>query len=272
MRIFAQGVYFMKLSNPILKCIEVLTLLSKEPTPLTLTEIANATGIPKSSVADVIYTLVEKDFVVFDNKELKTYKLGMALFQIGSAAVARLDIAKIADKHLEHLASKFGQTAYLAIEQGKNVIYVLRKDGESPVTAASRVGESNGMYYTGIGKAILAGKSDESVRNLYGEGPYEKKTDKTIATYDELLEEMRQIRERGYSIDNREGNDLIFCLAAPIVKFDNTIVAAISLVFFYPLYEKEQHEEYVNALLKTAYSISRKLGYRGNDFYKDVIR
>jgi DNA-binding IclR family transcriptional regulator len=92
----------------------------------------------------------------------------------------------------------------------------------------SRVGTSNPLYCTGMGKAVLAW-CDETVFNAVVRGGLEPRTAATITDPDALRAEMRATRERGWAIDDVENELGIRCVAAPIFDWEGEAVAAFSV-------------------------------------------
>ena len=85
------------------------------------------------------------------------------------------------------------------------------------------------MYYTGLGKALLATMSEKEVREIWEKSDVKKYTPTTIITYPQLLEELETTRRRGYAIDNEEHEAGIACIADVIRDVDNKAVAAVSI-------------------------------------------
>ena len=105
------------------------------------------------------------------------------------------------------------------------------------------LGEHAPMYCTGLGKALLAFMPEEE-QLKYAPDEFVKFTENTLTSKEELLEDLRRIRERGYSIDNMEHEYGVACVAVPIFGHDGTPVAAISISGPSPRF---QHQAIVQA-------------------------
>jgi len=66
-----------------------------------------------------------------------------------------------------------------------------------------------------MGKAMLAADFRE-VRAIVGPGPYPRRTEHSITTYEELVTELAEIQRLGYAVDRQELNLGVWCVAAPI--------------------------------------------------------
>ena len=86
-----------------------------------------------------------------------------------------------------------------------------------------------------------------------------RKTEYTITDYEKLLEEIRQVRIKGYAIDDREQNDHLLCVGAPVFDNHNKVIAAVSTSGLYK--GNEDINELGNLVKQAALAISRSLGF-----------
>ena len=86
---------------------------------------------------------------------------------------------------------------------------------------------------TAMGKAMLAADFRE-VRAIVGPGPYPRRTEHSITTYDELASELTEIQRLGYAVDRQELNLGVWCVAAPILGVRQTQPAAVSVSAYAP--------------------------------------
>lgn len=243
-------------------------MLAASPKSLTQLEIGQALNIPKSSTYELIYTLVETGMVEFDNKELKTFRLGLRMFELGMSVLERIDFPKLSHSFLEELSLKTGETVFMAIEEKGNIVYLDRVEKASSITTSAGLGTRRPMHCTGLGKAMLAAYPIERVQEIWDMNTNKRAyTPTTILEFDELREELKQTRERGYAIDNREMEDEIFCVAAPIYERTDKPIAAISIASIYLKMDKEKTELFGKMIVDTALDISKRLGFRRNRLF-----
>lgn len=89
-----------------------------------MAEICRELGFPKSSTFELIYTLVEKGFLSIADENLKTFKLGMKLFQVGVSYVSRMSLHGEAKPVVEKLMQATGMTVFLAVEHQEKLVYL----------------------------------------------------------------------------------------------------------------------------------------------------
>ena len=257
----------MRINKSAARTIDILELFSKKGKPLTLTEISKTLGIPKTSAFDIIYTLLDKNILEYNNKQFKTFQIGLRLFEITLLALGKTDLHRVSRPYLDQLLEKTGETIYLAVENNGEVVYLDKAEGTSAVRFAAELGTRRPIYCTGLGKAILATHTDTKVREIIKRNRLTPFTENTITTYNELLEELEAIRERGYAIDNQECVKDIFCVAAPIYGTSDKPIAAISIATNASSMDARKLEKLSVLISENALKISRRLGFAGDKLF-----
>ncbi|ETW99417.1 MAG: hypothetical protein ETSY1_15105 [Candidatus Entotheonella factor] len=80
-----------------------------------------------------------------------------------------------------------------------------------------------------LGKAMLATRSDEEIRNLYSRGSFETLTEHSISTLDDLCEDLNTARVRGFAFDNQESHLGVQCVARAVQGAQGRILAGLSV-------------------------------------------
>lgn len=248
------------------RAMDLLLLLSKAEKGVSLAEISAQLEIPKSSAFELVYTLVDKGFVE-QNDNSKCFSLGIKAFEVGYAYRAKMDLSQAARPYLRELSQKVSDTVFLAIENDGMIVYLDKFLGSSEVNSSCNIGSRNHMYYTGLGKALLAAYDENKAMAILNKYPKIQKTKTTITDVEKLLEDFKEIRKRGYSIDDRENSDLLFCVAAPIYSSDSKPIAAISIASLRIKKDSDEEHQMGKLINETALEISKKLGYSKNYLY-----
>jgi DNA-binding IclR family transcriptional regulator len=248
----------MKINRTVERTIEILELLSKEKSGLTVKEISKLMKIPKTSAYDILETLAHLEILEKNIGELNLYKIGLKSFQIGNSYSRNKEIFKIIDKPMQELAEKTGKTVFYAVENNGEIVYISKQESEKAIITTAGIGSTNPMYCTSLGKVILAFLSPEKLEALMNMQSFEKKTSHSLSKKD-LLKELKEIRTRGYAIDNREIEEHMLCIGAPVFDSKKIVVGAVSISGLFSE-ERDINNESIE-LLKTSSEISRKLGY-----------
>lgn len=257
----------MRINKSAARTVDILSLIATKEKPLTITEISKTLAIPKSSTFELVYTLVEKNFLEIEDENLKTLKLGLKLFEVGVSFLDKTDLHREARPLLEDMMAKSGETVFLAVEDKGELVYLDKVETSSSVRTTANLGSRNPMHCTGLGKALLAAYTNERVKEITGGGELLSKTEYTIKHYNDLVIDLDRTRKRGYAIDNRESEREVFCVAAPVYNRSAEPVAAISIASLASKMNNDRMEKFSKLVVSTALNISRRLGFVGNKLY-----
>lgn len=199
------------------KALDVLNCFIKKQ-PLGVTEISEMLGLYKSNVYDILTTLTAMEYLT-QVKETGKYELGIGAARLGGAVGDRFGFYKLANYHIQEIATEAGETVYLTTLLGTSVFYLdaaIPPSDRNPAVVSFVRNNMDPLYCTSCGKAMLACMPDSFVEE-YIAMPMEKFTEYTITEPDALREEIARIRERGYARDYMEYCMGISCVAVPIV-------------------------------------------------------
>lgn len=216
------------LHNPTLRVISILNLISLNEN-LNLTEISKKLKISKSTLQPILKSLVALDYIKQD-MNLKTYRIGVGAFRIGMTYVTHNDSLDIINNFMIEIVQECNEICQLGVIDNANpgnVFYVKKEEPSQPVTLKSNIGSSLPAHATALGKCLLSSYDDSFIRNLYKNG-MEKVTDKTISNIEDLLNELEDVRIKGYAIEREESAEDIMCIAIPLFQ-NNKVVASLSV-------------------------------------------
>lgn len=243
------------------RALKILDLFDEYTTELKITEISARMELHKSTVHSLLKTLQMHGYI---NQDVETgkYKLGLKLLEKGQLMLQSLDIRTAARKHLVVLSEQTGQTTHLVILDGKEGVYLDKVEGEKAAIRYSRIGRRISLHSSAVGKVLTAFRTKDEIDALLRNYQFSKITDVTITEKDAFVNELNQVRDQGYSIDNQENEPGVRCAAAPIFEHNGSIVAAISLSTLVSTVDDSLFKAYIALLKKEAEAISQTLGFR----------
>jgi DNA-binding IclR family transcriptional regulator len=242
------------------KALALLDAFNQEEPSLSLSELMERTGLPRATAFRLLATLEQCGYVVKDGAG---YSLGFKLFMLGNVVADGLDLRRVAHPHLEALRDLTGETVQLAVLEDWQVVHLDRAiSTQSVAYMVSHVGAILPAYCTALGKALLAWQGEDLVDAWASTQELRRHTPTTITTAEELLDELRRIRTRGYSIDDEEREIGVRCVGAPVFDREGHAVGAISLgAPTGRLPRTLEGSAVAMRVLATALAISRELGY-----------
>jgi len=153
--------------------------------------------------------------------------------------------------HMQKLAQEVGETVYLAIPDGFDVLYLDAAYPGHAYATRSMLGERAPMYCTGLGKAILS-RMDEAMWRRASQQPLAAFTDNTITDPDAFLKELALTRERGYAVDNMEHEHGVKCVGVAVMNDLRQSAAGISISGPSLRFDGDKIAEYAQRLMDIA--------------------
>ena len=243
------------------RSILLLKVLAEGPVEKRLSDFS-AAGLHKSTALRLLEALRRHRFVALDEVTGR-YRLGLGLFELGLAAVSRLDVGQFAPPYLDALVAETGETASLGILEGTEVVYILRSESAQPLRLPQSAGRSAPAYCTGIGKVILAHLEPERLETYLADVTLHSRTPRTLTDREALRQDLRRARARGWSLDDEEIFAGLRCVAAPIFDLDGRVVAGVSVAGPTSRMLKDSLPLVASKVMATADQISQRLGYPG---------
>lgn len=234
---------------------EIIDVIANNPNGCSLSDVVINLNLPKTTAHRNLNALVEKGFLMKGEGNL--YKLGYKFLILAKYYLGSLDIRDIANPYLKKLVAVFNVTAHIAIMHQNKAVYIEKIRPFSFECAYSDIGKTIDLYCSGLGKSLLLGMDDD-LKKYLTLAKFDSYTSNTLDS-NSLKLELEQARKTGYTIDNAEHEDGMFCIAAPIYDYKGNIIAAISVSSG----DKKilNSKITINSLLDSAKSISKEFGY-----------
>lgn len=192
---------------------------------VTLTDLANRTGLPKATVFRMVNELVA--WGALERGE-RGYQLGVRLFMLGEMVPRQGSMRDIAMPYLEDLYEATHENTNLAVLHGTEVLYLARVLGHRSSDVLLRVGDTLPAHSTSCGKAMLAFSPPDVVSAVVAAG-LDRLTASTVIMPGVFLDQLRAIRKRGYAVNSEETHRGVVSVAAPVLDPDGTAIAAVSV-------------------------------------------
>jgi DNA-binding IclR family transcriptional regulator len=244
------------------RALDILEIVVRSKDQLGVSEIGKKLGLHKSTVYRLISTLEQKGYIKKEEVYDK-YKVGIKLFELSNSAINKLDIRKEVRPLLEELMNKTKETVHLGVLDDNEVVYI-DKVQTTQTIMYSMVGLRAPVHCTGLGKAILAYSSEDVVNRIISADNFKKFTEHTITNPEDLKNHLKMIKERGYSIDDREHEENIRCISAPIFDNQGRVIAAFSVTGPSIRMTMKRLMSYTDLVDEYRIKMNRLMGYAGD--------
>jgi IclR family transcriptional regulator, pca regulon regulatory protein len=234
---------------------------------LGIADIADDLGMSRSTTHRYVITLVALGYL--EQGASRKYRLGLRVTDLGMSALNSTGLREHAHPYLEELRQRTSYTTSLGVLDGLDVLYVDRvrsfRRGQGKIDMDLHSGSRVPAYCTSMGKLLLASLPESEQRDLIAQMKLTKRGPNTITSKKALREELDEIREAGFAVDDQEFAPEVFAISAP-VRNDTRVVAAAGLSASSSMISLEELVDALGPhLVSTADRISARLGYRRSD-------
>lgn len=241
------------------RAFDILEELARAQEPRGLSELAQATGMSKSTVHRIVGTMLKRGYV---EKTLEgRYTIGPKMFHTLSYHINSLELQTEAKPYLATLKRVLGLTAHLGILDGAYVSYIEKETTGWGEEAYTEVGYRSPAYCSSMGKCLLACLSRAELEEaLYGFA-FEAHTPNTFTSRTAFAKYLHQVRAQGWAMDDEEYELGHRCVAAPVFNYRGDAIAAVG-VSGTPESMPDERIDFVVEQVKLAASrISERMGY-----------
>ena len=249
-------------SSGIERALQVIFAVAaaKEP-DIGVSELARTLGLSKAVVHRVVRTLVAADFFSFDERT-RRYRLGPGAVGVGLAAMAQMEVPRIAQPYLENLVARTKETATLSVRYGTQRMYLTQVLSPQEIHMSVQLGRLYPLHAGGSSKVILAMMGPDEIREYLDSQELVALTPITIQDRDRLVEELELIRQRGYALSLGERQQGAASVAAAVFQANGRVYGSISVCGPVSRLSVGKAEEYGRLVKEAAAEVSRQLGFR----------
>ncbi|AZE49529.1 Transcriptional regulator, IclR family [Pseudomonas chlororaphis] len=238
------------------RAFDILDFLKEIGQPLRPHDIAKGIGSPKSTVYELVASLLERRILEPVGQDGHVY-LGRQLYFLGQAHLRHFDLTREADSALQEIVSQTRETAQMCLLNGRKYTVALMKEGERHFRISSNIGENAPIPWTASGRLLLGHLSDEQIVELIDERDFILPDGERlpVATF---LKEIRQATQDGFFSFDSVADTFTHCFAAPVR--DERGVCICTLCIVAPRADAQNHyADYRRVLIDSANRLARRI-------------
>ncbi|MFZ0502079.1 MAG: IclR family transcriptional regulator C-terminal domain-containing protein [Chthoniobacterales bacterium] len=233
----------------------------RDPDALTLSEVAERTGLARAVVRRFLYTLVQLGYVTTDGKY---FRLTAKILDLGFAYLSSFSLPKIAERFLEEVTHETKESSSASVLDGQDIVYVARVQTRRIMSVSIGIGSRLPAFCTSMGRALLANLPPEALEHYFKIAVLSRFTERTICQPELLRKELKTVARQGYALVDQELEIGLRSLAVPIFSRGGKAVAAINIGTQAPRTSKtDLLQHFLPILQRAAKNISSCLGHLG---------
>lgn len=206
-------------SPSVSRAVAILNLLASRPGGWSLTQIASALGLAKSSTSSIMTSLEAAGMV---SRTDNSYDLDVGVLAPAGGLLRGIDVVSHFKRQLAASPTLSGEIAHLALLVETDITYIARHTGRPPLPVTASVGDRFPASITAAGTVLLAQLSDVKLAELYREpDAFARWTPRSTPDLAHLMAKIERTRAAGYAIDDGETHPNVLGLALVVHRVGN---------------------------------------------------
>ncbi len=199
----------------------LMTLADAGPEGAPLADLAQATGINKSTAYRLLSTMRLRGFAEQDGDQ-GSYRIGPATFELTERSFGPRNLATAIHPALVTLARETNELVHFGVLTGDRILYLDKVEPERAIRVWSAVGQRMPVATTAMGRALLAARNvpDHLLDSYVGQD--------SPTSASALRTAVHLARERNYALEHGENEPDVACLGTAIMH-GNSPVGALSI-------------------------------------------
>jgi IclR family acetate operon transcriptional repressor len=207
------------------RAFAILEAMADAGGEIGLSQLATNAQLPPATIHRLVRTLVSLGYV--RQEPSRQYSLGPRLMRLVDASTKRM--ATLAHPYMSEVVDTLGESVNLAVLDGEEIVYVAQlQPSQNFMRMFTEVGRRVKPHATAVGKAILAARGEDEVRELLGRTGMPRRTEHTLTTPEELFADLQRVRDRGYALDDGEQELGVRCVALAVAGAPRPIALSMS--------------------------------------------
>jgi DNA-binding IclR family transcriptional regulator len=239
------------------KAFAILSAISASKEGLGVSELAKNLKMAKSTVHGMTSALEELGAVMREPLT-KKYKLGFTLLEIGRSAYSQIDLKTSARPVTEELMEKTRTSVFLGILNWGHVTILDIVESRQDLNITAPVGSTIPLFAGAVGKVFLASMEAEQAARIIKSKSLPRFTENSIVDPELYSQELIQVREKGYAVNDEEYIMGVRAVAAPLMGLGQ-LRSAIWAVGFKASLDEKNMMTLTGETQKAAKTISRRI-------------
>jgi DNA-binding IclR family transcriptional regulator len=190
-------------------------------------EIAERTGLPKSTVARLTFTLTKLGYLEF-LPTLEKYALGIGALTLGQTYLAGLDVREVARPLMQELADHAGATVALGAHHGQDMVFLEICQGNQVFMMRVAVGQRVPHGMTALGRAYIAALAPDD-RVKFGLDYRKRVKPEDWKPLQEITDQaIRDYEKYGFCFSMGDWREDVYAVGVPMISNDGSKILAFS--------------------------------------------
>ena len=212
--------------NGLVKGLAVIECFDEEHASLSITDVANRTGLERATARRCLLTLTHLGYASYDGK---FFRLTPRVLNLGHSYLAATPLPRLLQPFLDELSAQISESSSAAVLDGTEILYIARASHRRVMSINLGAGARLPAYCTSMGRILLAALPPDKARSIIESSERIAFTEKTKAEVNTLLTELAVVAAQGFAVIDQELELGLCSIAVPLVNSQGQTVAALNI-------------------------------------------
>lgn len=208
------------------KGFAVIEAFDQERSRLSITEVAERTGLTRAAARRYLITLTHLGYMQQDRK---LFSLTPKVLLLGQSYLHSSRLPRVIQPQLQRLAYALQEASAAGVLEGDEVITIASASAGRVVSATLQPGIRLPAHCTSNGRVLASALSDSALATWLARQRLEPLTPHTIVNPERLHIELLRTRARGYALVDQEMELGLRTIAVPLRNYRGDTVAAMNV-------------------------------------------
>ena len=206
--------------------LSVIRAFGPEAREMTLTEVADRTGLTRAGARRILLTLQHLGYVAANERK---FYLTPRILDLGYSYLSSLKLWDFAEPVMEELVDKVHESCSVSVLDGTEIVYVLRVPTRKIMTINLSIGSRLPAFCTSMGRVLLGDLDDATLNEVLAQSDLKAYTKSTVTHSTRLQKIIAEDRKKGWSLINQELEEGLCSIAVPLIDFSGRVIAAMNI-------------------------------------------
>ena len=207
------------------KGLRVIASFDAQHADMTLSEVAERTGLTRAASRRLLLTLVELGYASLDDRR---FRLTPRVLDLGFSYLRSSALPDVMRPILERITAELGESSSVAVLDDLDVVYVARSETNRILAVDLRVGARLPAAFTSMGRVLLAFDTDRA-KDVIARSTLDRRTAFTVTSRSKLGHVVAEVRSKGWALVDQELEEGLRSIAVPLSNRRGQVVGAMNV-------------------------------------------
>jgi IclR family transcriptional regulator, pca regulon regulatory protein len=206
--------------------LSVIRAFGPKSSEMTLTEVAERTGLTRAGARRILLTLQHLGYVAANERK---FYLTPRILDLGYSYLSSMKLWDFAEPAMEELVDKVHESCSVSVLDGTEIVYVLRVPTRKIMTINLSIGRRLPAFCTSMGRVLLGDLDDVTLDKVFAQSDLKALTKSTTTNPTRLKKIIADDRKKGWSLVNQELEEGLCSIAVPLIDSSGRVIAAMNI-------------------------------------------